>query len=315
MGPGRWLSAAQWLAVFLLLLLARPAQAQNEPVTEAAYWLLLAETEAALAEAPVDPVELNELAGRWSAINLIQLADGQRQVVDGAYLAAALTDPETDLAALREQLAAMGRQADAVTSGAATANRDELTAVLSDNRFNYEEQEPNLLQRLQNWFLNGLNQLLARLFGGAASLQIGNLLTLLLVPVLLVVLALVVRAVLRDFVSEAELAEALEREQILTADSALSQAQNHSQEGDYRTAVRYLYLSCLLSLEERGLLRYDRSLTNREYLRSVAHVPELAGVLQDVVNIFDRVWYGYQPITPETYDRYAAQVQALRRRS
>ncbi|MCA9987776.1 MAG: DUF4129 domain-containing protein, partial [Anaerolineales bacterium] len=249
------------------------------------------------------------------AINLIQLADGQRQVVDGAYLAAALTDPETDFAALREQLAAMGRQADAVTSGAATANRDELTAVLSDNRFNYEEQEPNLLQRLQNWFLNGLNQLLARLFGGAASLQIGNLLTLLLVPVLLVVLALVVRAVLRDFVSEAELAEALEREQILTADSALSQAQNHSQEGDYRTAVRYLYLSCLLSLEERGLLRYDRSLTNREYLRSVAHVPELAGVLQDVVNIFDRVWYGYQPITPETYDRYAAQVQALRRRS
>ena len=76
-----------------------------------------------------------------------------------------------------------------------------------------------------------------------------------------------------------------------------------------------LPLGLLNGLIARGLLRYDRSLTNREYLRSVAHVPELAGVLQDVVNIFDRVWYGYQPITPETYDRYAAQVQALRRRS
>jgi hypothetical protein len=41
-----------------------------------------------------------------------------------------------------------------------------------------------------------------------------------------------------------------------------------SSEGDYRTAVRYLYLSLLLLLEEHGLLRYDRPLTDREYLQA-----------------------------------------------
>ena len=75
----------------------------------------------------------------------------------------------------------------------------------------------------------------------------------------------------------------------LTADAALQRAQTFSAGGDYRTAVRYLYLSTLLLLEERGLFRYDRSLTNREYLRRVAHDPTLSAILQDVVEVFDRV--------------------------
>ena len=98
----------------------------------------------------------------------------------------------------------------------------------------------------------------------------------------------------------------------LTADSALRRAQEFSGGGDYRTAVRYLYLSTLLRLEERGLLRYDRSLTNREYLQRVAHDPDLSTVLRDVVDVFDRVWYGYQPLDAPAYQRYATAVEALK---
>ena len=97
----------------------------------------------------------------------------------------------------------------------------------------------------------------------------------------------------------------------LTAESALRRAQTLSQGGDYRTAVRYLYLSTLLLLEERGLLRYDRSQTNREYLRSLKGRPELASVLRDVIEVFDRVWYGFQPLDEAAYHHYAAQVQNL----
>jgi hypothetical protein len=98
----------------------------------------------------------------------------------------------------------------------------------------------------------------------------------------------------------------------LTAELALQRAQELSTGGDYRTAVRYLYLSSLLLLEERGLLRYDRSLTNREYLRTVAHRPELAAILREVIDVFDRVWYGFQTLNPGEYEAYVLRVETLR---
>jgi hypothetical protein len=59
-------------------------------------------------------------------------------------------------------------------------------------------------------------------------------------------------------------------------------------------------------------LRYDRSQTNREYLRSLTHLPKLAAILQEVIEVFDRVWYGYQPLDETSYAQYAAQVAKLR---
>ena len=97
----------------------------------------------------------------------------------------------------------------------------------------------------------------------------------------------------------------------LTAARALQQAQNLSTAGDYRNAVRYLYLASLLRLDERGLLRYDRSRTNREYLRSVDETPELASNLKDVIDVFDEVWYGYQPLDKSSYEHFADRVSDL----
>jgi hypothetical protein len=76
--------------------------------------------------------------------------------------------------------------------------------------------------------------------------------------------------------------------------------------------VRYLYLSSLLILDEHGVLRYDRSRTNREYLRSVSSKPELAKPLSDVIDVFDRVWYGYDSVDDETYQSYVKHVDELR---
>ena len=64
--------------------------------------------------------------------------------------------------------------------------------------------------------------------------------------------------------------------------------------------------------EERQLLRYDRSKTNREYLRSVAGHPELADVLKEVVDVFDRVWYGYQSLDRATFETYRNRIADLR---
>jgi hypothetical protein len=77
--------------------------------------------------------------------------------------------------------------------------------------------------------------------------------------------------------------------------------------------VRYLYLSALLLLDERGLLRYDRSRTNLEYLRTVRDSPDLVRPLRSVIEIFDRVWYGFEAIDPRTYQEYVERVDELRK--
>src|SRR5262249_55824162 len=141
---------------------------------------------------------------------------------------------------------------------------------------------------------------------GAAQL-VEPLVTALLLIFLAVLLVYALQSILADFAAEAVLASDAENAgEPLTADSALRRAQELSGGGDFRAAVRYLYLSTLLRLEEHGLLRYDRSLTNREYLKRVAHDPNLVAVLRDVVEVFDRVWYGYQPLDATAYQRYAS---------
>ena len=92
----------------------------------------------------------------------------------------------------------------------------------------------------------------------------------------------------------------------------MQRAQTLSNQGDYRNAVRYLYLSSLLVLDERGLLRYDRSRTNREYLRSVSSRPELSKPLGDVIDVFDRVWYGFDSVNEEDFESYVKHVDELR---
>ncbi len=99
--------------------------------------------------------------------------------------------------------------------------------------------------------------------------------------------------------------------EVSTSVEAVARAQQASAIQDYRLAVRMLYLACLLKLDESGALRYDRTQTNREYVRQVAGQPALAGALQPVVEMFDDVWYGFRLITPQGYAAFESRVSAL----
>ena len=100
-------------------------------------------------------------------------------------------------------------------------------------------------------------------------------------------------------------------EEIATSDEAIQRAQDASALQDYRQALRLLYLAALLKLDEIGALRYDRALTNREYVRQVILSPALADTLRPVVETFDDVWYGYRPLTPEGYATFEHKVGEL----
>jgi hypothetical protein len=85
----------------------------------------------------------------------------------------------------------------------------------------------------------------------------------------------------------------------LRARAHLAEAEAALQGGRLREAVRALYLFTLLSLEERGLLRYDPALTDQEVLARAAAL-EQVGDLEALVAVYERAWYGLrEPTGPE----------------
>ncbi|NLF66427.1 MAG: DUF4129 domain-containing protein [Chloroflexi bacterium] len=305
------------LVALACLLLAAPVRAQGEDgaLTLEDYLALAAETEAALEGDGGG--SLPELAGRWESVSAVRLANGATVAVDHSALSAELRaePPDTEAIAARLQalkIVAARWPAPAYDEARAAEAEDRLEAILARPAFQWQEEQPGFWERLWERVLRFLFDLLP---WDSGALDLANILLAILGgAILALVLALAARSLLRSFRPEAVAADGDDELEGLTAEQALQEAQSHSQEGDYRRAVRYLYLSTLLLLEERGLLRFDRSRTNREYLRSIADRPELFGILQSIVDVFDRVWYGFQPLDDAGYSRYLAQVNELKAR-
>ena len=91
---------------------------------------------------------------------------------------------------------------------------------------------------------------------------------------------------------------------VRTEKAALSHADKAEESHDFRGALRYLYLSAVLNLQERGILPYDKSLTNREYLYQSEVDVNLQETLGPAISIFDEVWYGHKPCDAETVENY-----------
>ena len=185
-----------------------------------------------------------------------------------------------------------------------------LEEILARPEFQWQEEAPppDWWVKLRTW----IAQLSSRV--AAATFRYGRV-PLIITAVLVFLLSLffITRGLSRNLVREAQLAtEGSEDDEILTSKGAFKRAENLSTQGDYRNAIRYLYLSSLLVLDEKGVMRYDRSRTNREYLRSVSFRPELAKPLRDVIEVFDRVWYGFEAIDENTYKSYVEHVEELR---
>ena len=102
----------------------------------------------------------------------------------------------------------------------------------------------------------------------------------------------------RDEVAETAL------EQVETERAALARADSAEAANDFRSALRFLYLSAIFHLQERGVLPYDKSLTNREYLHQAQVDIDLHTALGPAITVFDEVWYGHKPCDAETVASY-----------
>jgi hypothetical protein len=70
-------------------------------------------------------------------------------------------------------------------------------------------------------------------------------------------------------------------------------AQQALQNGQNAQALRFAFLALLALLQDRGILRYSRSRTNREYARDLRGEPKLASDFRGVALPFERAQYGH----------------------
>jgi len=192
---------------------------------------------------------------------------------------------------------------------------EPLKEILARPEFQWESAQAAPTPAWLQSILDFINDLLDRLtYGVQNTVYYGRVpLIILAVVVFLISLYFISQNLSRNLVRDAQLAaENGDDDALLTSSGAMQRAQTLSSQGDYRNAVRYLYLSSLLVLDERGLLRYDRSRTNREYLRSVSSKPELSKPLGDVIDVFDRVWYGFESVDENDFQSYVKHVDELR---
>jgi uncharacterized protein DUF4129 len=315
---------AVWLiAIFSLTSRAEVRQpeylVQDEaPVTFEGYWELVRNTRQAITR--MDSLTETEIrqqladhAAQWEKVTAVEFQDQSVMQVDSSYLAAELRSDPPDLKRLGELLDAMlTAHAEYPQNVFTIQNIEPLKNILTRPEFQWQEgrtlEMPDWLARLYDW----LERLTARILG--ATFYYGRP-PFIIAAVLLFLASLyfISRNLSRSLVREAELAaENADSDAALTSKGAMQRAHTLSGQGDYRNAVRYLYLSSLLILDEQGLLRYDRSRTNREYLRSISSKPQLAEPLREVIDVFDRVWYGFDSVDEETYRSYVKHVDDLR---
>ncbi len=286
------------------------------PIPLADYRRMVEQSLALVEQAVAQPIAsqrqalLQQAASLLGEVREVQLDSGERMSVNNEPLLAQMRDTTQSLQGVRDLRARLQALRDALAEAPGPINPDDLPKLRE-----LLNRPPFKQEVVDNWFTRLINDLFRLLLRSAATgiVDMRGLITLLGIVLVTLVLIYFVRNLAISTAAEATLQTAeADDEAHQTPSSALSHAQRLASAGDYRAAVRQLYLSTLLLLDERGRLRYDRSLTNHEYLRAVSTMPTIAAALKPIVETFDRIWYGFAPINASEFEQYRRQVEAIR---
>jgi hypothetical protein len=288
-----------------MFLTAAPLAAQDEaPISLAAYRDRLVTAQTALIEG----ADLGEVEAALAQIDTVQLENGE--IVEIEPLLAGVEDREAALARLETTLA----QIDA----AANDQAEERLQILQSVRDRLALDRPTIWQRIGRWIEDLIDALMPdRMPQGATSAaQIGSQLlvwTIVIVGgvLLAILLSYWLRSLLGGILADRFLNRRADDEIPQSAAEARTQAQQLAEAGNFRSAVRQLYLAALLHLDEQGILRFHRDQTNREVLAQTEDGSAVRAHLQPVVETFDRVWYGVREPDRQAFETYRHEIDGL----
>ena len=107
--------------------------------------------------------------------------------------------------------------------------------------------------------------------------------------------------------------EEIEEEEMVAKGVSLSLLERAEQAGQFAIAIRLLYIQLLKELQDAGLIRYRRDLSNRDYHRQLAGRAELEEV-RTVTQDYERHWFGNYSVDALTYRLIKQRFVALAKR-
>lgn len=297
-------------AILLALGLAGGGVAGAAPVSLDGYTqelrMTLDEIDRALAELHERPDEARSLLTRLGARvprEEVRLPGGPSLRPDNAWLAeglasaaAALPDEAAwdDLFVLRDGLASLVEEMDAMRAPgyAGGADRELLESILARPEFS----SAHALTWLERWldrFLRNLDTPGSPSRG--AGMGVG-------VAALGLLLAFLVISIRRQVVADIRQQLPREARQRPGASTWREQADDAARRGDFRGAIRSLYLDVLERLQRAGVVEADPARTNWELVRSAEQKGAgLHPAFMQLTAGFERAWYGPAPAGPDDY--------------
>ena len=97
-------------------------------------------------------------------------------------------------------------------------------------------------------------------------------------------------------------------------DAWVGVAKTQEENGDFRKAYRAIFIAILLHLDLSGMIKFEKSSTNGDYLRQLRNASRtsLVSILQPLVIEFDRRWYGGRETNRAEYQEILATLEKVK---
>ena len=93
-------------------------------------------------------------------------------------------------------------------------------------------------------------------------------------------------------------------------DDLLKISEEHAKNGQYREAIRHRYIAVLVTLNDRQVIRIEKSKTNAQLSKELHDAsPTLAEPFDSVIDMFQRSWFGLKEVEYQDFILNAEKVE------
>jgi len=177
-----------------------------------------------------------------------------------------------------------------------------IKAYVNDKDFEYEKEvveTPSAWDRFWQWFWNKYNDMISTEAGKTTMQIIYWLLGIAAVTFFVLKVIKMNRMNLFRASPPGNIPYKIEDENVYTIsfNEAIQQA---LQNGNYRLAIRLLYLQNLKTLSDKNLIVWQPNKTDADYLREISK-PRLKQAFKNITDIFEYAWYGNLVVTKDDF--------------